>query len=49
MSDVWSGLIKSAFFGLILTLTGCVRGYYTQRRRGRRRPGDHRSGRVARR
>jgi phospholipid/cholesterol/gamma-HCH transport system permease protein len=29
MSDVWSGLIKSAVFGLILTLTGCVRGYYT--------------------
>lgn len=29
MSDIWSGLIKSAFFGLILTLTGCVRGYYT--------------------
>ena len=29
MNDVWSGLIKSAFFGLILTLTGCVRGYST--------------------
>ena len=29
MSDVWSGLIKSGFFGLILTLTGCVRGYHT--------------------
>ena len=29
MNDVWSGLIKAAFFGLILTLTGCVRGYYT--------------------
>ena len=29
MSDVWSGVIKSAVFGLILTLTGCVRGYYT--------------------
>jgi phospholipid/cholesterol/gamma-HCH transport system permease protein len=29
MNDVWSGLIKSAVFGLILTLTGCVRGYYT--------------------
>ena len=29
MSDVWSGVIKSACFGLILTLTGCVRGYYT--------------------
>ncbi|MEA2337385.1 MAG: phospholipid/cholesterol/gamma-HCH transport system permease protein [Thermoanaerobaculia bacterium] len=29
LNDVWSGLIKSAVFGLILTLTGCVRGYYT--------------------
>jgi phospholipid/cholesterol/gamma-HCH transport system permease protein len=29
MNDVWSGLIKAAVFGLILTLTGCVRGYYT--------------------
>ena len=29
MNDIWSGLIKAAFFGLILTLTGCVRGYYT--------------------
>ncbi|MGZ8867441.1 MAG: MlaE family ABC transporter permease [Thermoanaerobaculia bacterium] len=29
MNDIWSGLVKSAFFGLILTLTGCVRGYYT--------------------
>lgn len=29
MNDVWSGVIKSAVFGLILTLTGCVRGYYT--------------------
>ncbi len=29
MNDVWSGLIKSAVFGLILTLTGCVRGYHT--------------------
>jgi phospholipid/cholesterol/gamma-HCH transport system permease protein len=29
LNDLWSGLIKSAFFGLILTLTGCVRGYYT--------------------
>jgi phospholipid/cholesterol/gamma-HCH transport system permease protein len=29
MSDVYSGLIKAAVFGLILTLTGCVRGYYT--------------------
>ena len=29
MNDVWSGLIKASAFGLILTLTGCVRGYYT--------------------
>ena len=29
MKDVWSGAIKAAAFGLILTLTGCVRGYYT--------------------
>ncbi len=29
MKDIWSGLIKSSVFGLILTLTGCVRGYYT--------------------
>ena len=29
MNDVWSGLAKAAVFGLILTLTGCVRGYYT--------------------
>jgi len=29
MNDLWSGVIKSAVFGLILTLTGCVRGYFT--------------------
>jgi phospholipid/cholesterol/gamma-HCH transport system permease protein len=29
MNDVWSGLIKASVFGLILTLTGCVRGFYT--------------------
>jgi len=29
LNDVWSGLIKAAVFGLILTLTGCVQGYYT--------------------
>ena len=29
MNDLWSGAIKAGFFGLILTLTGCVRGYYT--------------------
>jgi phospholipid/cholesterol/gamma-HCH transport system permease protein len=30
LNDIWSGLIKAAVFGLILTLTGCVRGYYTR-------------------
>ena len=30
MNDIWSGLFKAAVFGLILTLTGCVRGYYTR-------------------
>jgi phospholipid/cholesterol/gamma-HCH transport system permease protein len=29
LNDLWSGVIKAAVFGLILTLTGCVRGYYT--------------------
>jgi phospholipid/cholesterol/gamma-HCH transport system permease protein len=29
MKDIWSGVIKAACFGLILTLTGCVRGFYT--------------------
>lgn len=29
VNDVTSGLIKACFFGLILTLTGCVRGYHT--------------------
>jgi phospholipid/cholesterol/gamma-HCH transport system permease protein len=29
MNDLWSGVIKSAAFGLILTLTGCLRGYTT--------------------
>ncbi len=29
MQDLWSGVIKAGTFGLILTLTGCVRGYYT--------------------
>jgi phospholipid/cholesterol/gamma-HCH transport system permease protein len=29
MNDIWSGLVKAAAFGLILTLTGCVRGFYT--------------------
>ena len=28
MNDVWSGVIKAAVFGLILTLTGCIRGYF---------------------
>ncbi|MCU1246779.1 MAG: hypothetical protein JWN02_2689 [Acidobacteria bacterium] len=29
MNDIWSGLIKAAVFGLILTLTGCIRGFTT--------------------
>lgn len=29
LNDLMSGLIKAAVFGLILTLTGCVRGYST--------------------
>lgn len=29
LADVWSGLIKASVFGLILSITGCVRGYYT--------------------
>ena len=29
INDVMSGLIKAGAFGLILTLTGCVRGYHT--------------------
>jgi phospholipid/cholesterol/gamma-HCH transport system permease protein len=29
LGDIWSGLEKSAVFGLILALTGCVQGYYT--------------------
>ncbi|HET7710580.1 MAG TPA: ABC transporter permease [Thermoanaerobaculia bacterium] len=29
VKDLWSGLVKAAAFGVILTLTGCVRGYYT--------------------
>ncbi len=29
MNDLWSGVIKASAFGLILTLTGCVRGFYT--------------------
>jgi phospholipid/cholesterol/gamma-HCH transport system permease protein len=29
LNDVWSGVIKAGVFGLILTITGCVRGYYT--------------------
>lgn len=27
--DIYSGLIKSAFFGLILSWVGCYKGYYT--------------------
>jgi phospholipid/cholesterol/gamma-HCH transport system permease protein len=30
MNDIWTGLVKAAVFGLILTLTGCVKGYFTR-------------------
>lgn len=29
LNDLFTGLAKAAVFGLILTLTGCLRGYYT--------------------
>jgi len=29
VNDVTSGLIKAAFFGLILSVTGCAKGFYT--------------------
>lgn len=29
LKDIWSGLVKAAVFGLLLTLTGCLKGYYT--------------------
>jgi phospholipid/cholesterol/gamma-HCH transport system permease protein len=29
INDITSGLIKSAFFGLILSVTGCAKGFYT--------------------
>jgi phospholipid/cholesterol/gamma-HCH transport system permease protein len=29
INDVTSGLIKAAFFGLILSVTGCYKGFYT--------------------
>lgn len=30
MHDIYTGLVKATVFGLILTLTGCVKGYYTR-------------------
>jgi phospholipid/cholesterol/gamma-HCH transport system permease protein len=30
LNDLTSGLIKASAFGLILTLTGCMKGYYTR-------------------
>jgi len=30
LSDVTSGIIKAAVFGLIFSLIACVRGYYTE-------------------
>jgi len=29
VNDITSGLIKAAFFGLILSVTGCAKGFYT--------------------
>jgi phospholipid/cholesterol/gamma-HCH transport system permease protein len=29
MNDVTSGLIKAAFFGMVLAVTGCAKGFYT--------------------
>jgi phospholipid/cholesterol/gamma-HCH transport system permease protein len=29
LEDLWTGVVKAAVFGLILTLTGCVKGYNT--------------------
>ena len=29
LNDVFSGLIKAAAFGLILSVTGCMKGFYT--------------------
>jgi phospholipid/cholesterol/gamma-HCH transport system permease protein len=29
MNDLTSGLIKAAVFGVILSVTGCTKGYYT--------------------
>lgn len=30
LHDVWTGVVKAAVFGLILTLTGCTKGYFTR-------------------
>jgi len=29
LNDLWTGIVKAAVFGMILSLTGCVKGYYT--------------------
>lgn len=29
LNDFWTGLVKAAVFGMILTLTGCVKGFLT--------------------
>ena len=29
LSDIYNGLIKAMVFGLILTLVGCYKGFYT--------------------
>ncbi len=30
LSDIYNGLLKSAVFGLLLSIIGCYKGYYTQ-------------------
>lgn len=30
LSDIYNGLLKSAIFGLLLSILGCYKGYYTQ-------------------
>ena len=30
MNDLTSGIVKAAFFGLIFSLIGCQKGYYTE-------------------
>ncbi len=38
--DIWIGVVKGFFFGLIILLVGCNKGLQASAGRGRRRPGD---------